>query len=428
MNTMRILAFVLISMVTTSGLLADAPLRFNYQAVLRDDAGQPIVSETVTVEIAIIEANEDGNVVFSETQQTETNDFGMINLEIGSVNSLGEVDWSAESHFIELTVDGEVMGASPLLSVPYALHAHTSADAFSGDYEDLENLPDLDPYLIIPDPEIGDLAYYTEAGWNGLPIGSEGQVLAVESGKPSWVDAEFVGEPEQVTDIDGNVYETTVIGDQVWMAGNLRTTRYNDGSDIPTNLSATEWTNTEDGAYAIYPHENVEGIDSEEAMIEAYGKLYNFFAIEDERDLCPSGWRVATADDYEDLDAYATFWGGNAKENRETRDGSVAGNYLKSCRQVNSPLDGDCDTSEHPRWDADNEHHGTNEFDFYGLPAGSRDEYGNFSGIGENGYFWTSTELSFAMGRWRRLQHDGGWFYSGFEYKEEGYSVRCIME
>ncbi len=418
-----------LSFFIASGVIAQAPASFNYQAVVRDDAGMVIESDEVTIEVAIVQGSMEGDAVFNETHNTQTNEFGLVNLQIGSINSLEDIAWGDDTYFIKVTLNGEIMGVTQLLSVPYALHSQTSADAFSGDYEDLENLPDLSEFLIISDPEIGDLAYYTEDGWKALPIGSEGQVLAVDAGLPGWIDAPFEEEPGPVSDIDGNVYETVLIGNQLWMAENLRTTKYHDGSDIPTGLSDADWSTTEDGAYAVYPHDNVEGIDSEAEMVEAYGKLYNWYAVEDERGLCPDGWRVATADDYDELVMYVAYWGGMDKTSETDKNPeSVAGNYVKSCRQINSPLGGDCDTGEHPRWEADNTHFGTDEFGFDGRPSGYRDENGFFNGIGTRGYFWTSTELSFAMGRWRRLGHDGGWVYSGFEYKEEGYSVRCIKE
>ncbi len=90
-----------------------------------------------------------------------------------------------------------------------------------------------------------------------------------------------------VTDIDGNEYKTVIIGDQEWMSENLRVTRYNNQDDIPTGLNNTDWGNTTEGAYAIYDHDhwNAEGINSSEEMVEAYGKLYNWYAVNDSRGL-----------------------------------------------------------------------------------------------------------------------------------------------
>jgi len=85
-------------------------------------------------------------------------------------------------------------------------------------------------------------------------------------------------------DIDGNVYKTVQIGTQLWMKENLKTTRYRDGSVIPTNLSDRQWKKTTRGAYAIY--------DKKPENDKIFGKLYNWYAVADSRNLCPTGWHV----------------------------------------------------------------------------------------------------------------------------------------
>lgn len=421
---LKITSILFISlMITTSGIFAQAPQLFNYQAVLRNETGQALASQDVTVGIAILEVSSEGTEVFSEVHSTQTNEFGLVNLQIGSVNSLENINWAATDYFIEITVNGETMGASQLLSVPFALHALSSADAFSGDYNDLTNTPDLNDFIIAADPQNGDLLYFSDNQWNTIGVGQEGQILTIKDGIPQWVFMEQT--IESVTDIEGNVYYTTSIGNQLWMTSNLRTSTYADGTPIPGDLTNAEWTATTEGAHAVYPHESVSGIDSEEQMVELYGKLYNYYAVMDQKGLCPAEWRVATRDDYDELNMYVAYWG---KADEPNKDNSVAGNFLKSCRQINSPLGGDCDTSIHPRWESDNSNHGTNSFDFDGLPAGRRMGDGTFNNIGSRGYWWTSTELSYAMSYWRALWNDGGFLYSGYEYRVQGLSVRCIKE
>lgn len=108
------------------------------------------------------------------------------------------------------------------------------------------------------------------------------------------------------------------------------------------------------GAYAIYPHDEAEGLNSEQEMAEAYGKLYNWYAVDDTRGLCPAGWRVPTN---EEITALTDYIKGNIQQDD-------AANVLKSGRQVNSPLGGDCDTEEHPRWNENQTHHGTDDLEF----------------------------------------------------------------
>ena len=91
-----------------------------------------------------------------------------------------------------------------------------------------------------------------------------------------------------ITDVDGNVYSTVIIGDQQWMAENLKVTRYNNGNPINTGLSDSEWQNTMAGAFEIYPHEEFEGVESGTEITDAWGLLYNWHAIET-GSLCPAG-------------------------------------------------------------------------------------------------------------------------------------------
>ncbi len=188
-----------------------------------------------------------------------------------------------------------------------------------------------------------------------------------------------------VTDIDGNEYLSVIVAGQEWMAGHLRTSRYSDGSDIVTGLDDGDWIVATEGAYAVYPHDMVDGIDSEAQMLEAYGKLYNWYAASDERNVCPEGWRVPVSDDYSDLMNYVI-------DNYDDVTGANFGNMLKSCRQVDSPLGGDCATDDHPRWDASGDHHGIDRFGFSAFAAGQRSSrMGDYSGIGGSMMVWTST-------------------------------------
>ncbi len=231
-----------------------------------------------------------------------------------------------------------------------------------------------------------------------------------------------------VTDIDGNEYVTVVIGNQEWMAENLRVTRYNNGDNIPTGLSNTNWKNTTEGAYAIYDHNAywTDGINSPEEMVEAYGKLYNWYAVDDPRGLCPEGWHVPSDAEWTELVNYVVSQGyPNVYDNP-----NGAGNALKSCRQVGSPLGGDCDTSEHPRWSSYQTyyHYGFDEFGFSALPGGHRKPDGSFTLIGSGGYWWSSTEGSSTHARSRTLIHWSGKVFRTYYYKTHGFSLRCVRD
>jgi len=117
-----VLLFCTISMI----ILAQAPQSFNYQAVLRNDAGEPLSSQEVTVKVDILQGSATGTEVFTETHNVSTNEFGLVNLKTGSHQSLEAIDWAADIYFLQVSVNGTFMGTTQLLSVPYALHSKTA--------------------------------------------------------------------------------------------------------------------------------------------------------------------------------------------------------------------------------------------------------------------------------------------------------------
>jgi uncharacterized protein (TIGR02145 family) len=92
-----------------------------------------------------------------------------------------------------------------------------------------------------------------------------------------------------VTDIDGNVYPTCNIGNKVWMAANLRTTRYRNGDAIPMVTDSTAWRQHKTGAWCNYNNDTSHNA--------AHGKLYNWYAISDSRNIAPEGWHIATIEE-----------------------------------------------------------------------------------------------------------------------------------
>ena len=237
-----------------------------------------------------------------------------------------------------------------------------------------------------------------------------------------------------VTDIDGNFYRTVIIGDQEWMAENLRVTRYRDGSLINTGLSDTDWENTKSGAYAIYPHTggsiegNVVGINSDEEMVNAYGIIYNWYAVDNSRGLCPEGWRVPKDAEWQQLvDHLMDAYGFHNNPLSDDIDG--VGNKLRSRRQINSPLGEPWTTDTHPRWAyIHGTHFGTDDFGFSGLPGGVRDSDGSFGGIGYVVYWWSSNILVQEWSILWGLMASHGNLNRGASPLSSGSSVRCIRD
>jgi len=226
-----------------------------------------------------------------------------------------------------------------------------------------------------------------------------------------------------VTDIDGNEYPTVIIGEQEWMAKNLRTTRYRDETEIESGLSNSEWQSTSSGAMAVQPYGSITGLNSEEEVVEAYGRLYNWHAVSAPGGLCPDGWRVPTDDDWIQLLAYADSLG---YPNASVSLG--AANALKSRRQEGTILGPPWDTVEHPSWRYHATHRGRDIFGFSGHGGGYRIFNGNFDFVAVYGYWWTSTETTATSAPSRSMFHGSGEVSRLNLTKQFGMSVRCLRE
>ncbi len=138
---MKKLTLVLVAILfAVTGILAQTPNEFKYQAVLRNADGTIMANEAVTVDISILQSSATGTSVFTEQHSVTTTAQGLINLNIGSVEDLSVIDWGADTYFIEISVNSTVMGTSQLLSVPYALQAKTAETV---DYANVTNTPTI---------------------------------------------------------------------------------------------------------------------------------------------------------------------------------------------------------------------------------------------------------------------------------------------
>jgi uncharacterized protein (TIGR02145 family) len=195
-----------------------------------------------------------------------------------------------------------------------------------------------------------------------------------------------------VTDIDGNVYRTVMIGGQVWMAENLRVTHYRNGDSIPNVTDNSAWGSLTGGAYC--------GYDGDSSNVAAYGLLYNWYAVVDTRNIAPAGWHVASDAEWQTL---ADSLGGNA----------LAGGKMKETGTAH--------------WSTPNTG-ATNESGFTALPGGYRDYDGNSYSIGYIGYFWSATEFNSNFAWYRYLFYDLA-DINRFDYgKVAGFSVRCVKD
>lgn len=125
------LAFAMVMAVLN--LLAQAPDYFHYQASVRNSDGTPMADQHVTVEIQLIRGAIDAPSIYLESHEALTNDLGMVTLKVGDADFFSEIDWENGPYFIGISVNGTYMGASQLLSVPYALYAKRSGGVVDGD-------------------------------------------------------------------------------------------------------------------------------------------------------------------------------------------------------------------------------------------------------------------------------------------------------
>jgi len=196
-----------------------------------------------------------------------------------------------------------------------------------------------------------------------------------------------------VTDSDGNAYNTVKIGDQVWMAENLKTTKYNDGmTAIPLVTDNTAWSNLTTGAYCWYNND-------EATYGDTYGALYNWYTV-NTGNLCPTGWHVPSDADWTTL---TTYLGGV----------SVAGGKLKETGTTH--------------WTTPNTG-ATNEVGFTAFPGGYRFIDVSFLGIGDIGSWWSSTEYAPPHAWFRYLGYDDADVGGNYTNKKSGFSVRCLRD
>lgn len=170
-------------------LNAQVPQAFKYQAVVRDNQGLLLADQSVNIKIDIIQGQLDGTEVYSESHSVQSNSYGIVNLEIGSGTTADDfiaIIWSADSYFIKLWINGDEMGTTPLLSVPYALHAN-SAREFTGD--EIKNI--MDP---VDDQDVATKAYVDRQITNpGIRIHAEIDSLICHDDSDGAIDLSITG-------------------------------------------------------------------------------------------------------------------------------------------------------------------------------------------------------------------------------------------
>jgi uncharacterized protein (TIGR02145 family) len=207
-------------------------------------------------------------------------------------------------------------------------------------------------------------------------------------------------DPITVIDIDGNTYIATTIGNQIWMAENLKTTRLNDKSSITLVTANSTWISTTRLSYCWF---------SNDTLYKAiYGALYNYFAVQSGK-LCPSGWHIPSHDEFKTMEKSL----GMSQEEADALGwrGTDQGKKMKS------------------RTGWNDNGNGTNRSGFNGLAGGYRYGVdGSFNDLGAVSYWWTSSKNSSNLGLYRRLDYNQTKVYVEGVKLQAGKYVRCVKD
>jgi uncharacterized protein (TIGR02145 family) len=376
MQNTSILIIGLLMVVKSYG---QVPNSMSFQAVVRNIEGELISNQQIQVKLSILKGSSSGTVVYSELHTPTTNNIGLFTLQLGEgtivSGDFSAIDWGEDIYFLkrELDPDGGtnyvITGISQFLSVPYAFHSKVA-----------------DTVKYAPDTS-------STNELQNLSVSTSGDTLYISGSNYIIVPGISLANHTPLTDIDGNVYDTVHIGTQIWMKSNLKTTKYNDGADIPNVTDNGTWFALTTGARTYYNNDS-----STYALI--YGAWYNWFAVNTGK-LCPSGWHVPTDEDWTILSNYL---GGN----------SISGGKLKEIGYV--------------YWDSPNEG-ATNESGFSALGAGFRGAVGDYNFIKQFADFWSSTERPGTIDVWgRSIRYNTRSIINATYGKHGGLSVRCLKD
>ncbi|MFO7622059.1 MAG: fibrobacter succinogenes major paralogous domain-containing protein [Bacteroidales bacterium] len=260
----------------------------------------------------------------------------------------------------------------------YEFSISSTPDVITGD-------EDVPVKVALSDLAPGTLYYYRILAENSI-----GSTYGSELTFTTFIPAVFNPDVTygSVTDEDGITYKTVEIGTQTWMAENLRTTKYNDGTPVPLVTDNTEWAALTTPGLSWYNNDT-----------DVYGALYNWYAVNTGK-LCPAGWHVP---DDEEWSTLTSFLGGEA----------VAGSTLKEAGTLH--------------WLPPNAG-ATNETGFTALPGGYRSSAGTYTNIKRYAYWWSSSQRTTNDAWFRDLSYGYNNADRTSSNKKGGFSVRCVMD
>jgi uncharacterized protein (TIGR02145 family) len=401
--------FTLLALAITIIASAQAPQGFNYQATVRNSSGALLLNQIVLVKFNVFQNSATGTLVYSENQSANTDDLGHIALVVGqgaaTTGTFSNINWGSGSYYLSIELNtgtGYVdMGTTQLLSVPYALHANSSA---------ISTPQNLTAVL-----NAGNNANNNKIINLGDPVNPKDAV------NKDYVDAKILQLQNYInalplTDIDGNNYLPVTICNQTWTKSNLNVSKYNDGTPIPQVSDPTAWAALTTGAWCYYGNTTTSGT--------TYGKLYNWYAVAGIYDaaslanpalrkkLAPTGWHIPSDAEWTTLinclDTNSN--GGNTLPN-------FASGKMKSTGTIQAGTG---------LWESPNTA-ATDESGFTGLPGGVRNYTSvPYQAIGFLAYWWSYSESNESQAWERWIDYSTSNAVRTYGAKKNGLSVRCV--
>ena len=460
-------AILCLAIAALTQLQAQTPQGFNYQATVRNSAGDLIVNTNVYFKFNVIQGSDTSVPIFTETHYVSTDDLGQVNLVIGqgtpSAGTFSELDWSQGSYYLGIELDTGngylAMGTAQLLSVPYALYAENSgnstpttpnlgsvlAEDNSANNQQIKDLQDPTEaqdavtmlFLMEKISELQDQINYLLDTTNSNDDDGDGfnelsgdcndsdpllnpDAYEIRDGIDNNCDGEIdegYNEFGDVQDIDGNTYNFAIYGSQLWTVENANMVTYRDGTSIPEVSDQTDWSSLTTGAWCYFDNNSTKG------------KLYNWYAVmgihdaaslsdaSQRKEFAPEGWHVPTDAEWTTLENYLIANGYNY-------DQSITENKIAKAMASTTGWINDYTNDGRVGYLQSTTNNGSG---FNAFPVGWR-SVGGFAAEGQLANFWSSTGIDSASAWRRRLQNTDSSLSKSSNGKPYGFSVRFVRD
>jgi uncharacterized protein (TIGR02145 family) len=212
-----------------------------------------------------------------------------------------------------------------------------------------------------------------------------------------------------ITDVDGNKYQTIKLGNQIWMAENLRTTHYRSGDPITTTIPDTKDINSEDNPKYQW------ALNGDESKVDKYGRFYTWDAAVDTRNIAPLGWHLPTESDFDQLEDYLRYSG---YSQYSWKGYQIGKSMSANVEWLYDKYEGNvgCLASKN------------NQSNFNALPVGYRNDNSEFHAFSFAALFWCSDERNSTDAFSRELCADLSYLYHCYSPKKMGCSIRCVKD